>query len=87
MKTSRVLAIAALFGSTTSAVLAAPAASQKSVVRSMPYPVQLDVTTISPHQVEIAEAWADRGGKTVRESQRSALASRHASVTQRAQRS
>ncbi len=87
MKTSRVLAIAALFGSTTTTVLAAPAASQTSVVRSVPYPAQLDVTTISPHQVEVAEAWADRGGKTVRQSQRSALASRHASVIRREQRS
>ncbi len=87
MKTSRVLAIAALVGGTTSAVFASPAASQKSVARSMPYPAQLDVTTISPHQVEVAEAWADRGGKTVLQSQRSALASLHASVTQREQRS
>ena len=87
MKTSRVLAIAALFGGTTTAVLAAPAASQRPVARAMPYPAQLDVTTISPHQVEVAEAWADRGGKTVRQSQRSAPASRHASLTQHEQRS
>ncbi len=82
MRTSCVLAVAALLGSTTAAVLAAPAAPEKSVARPMPYPAQLTVTTISEHEVEVAQAWADRGGMTARRSQHAALANRRASVAQ-----